>query len=148
MGSKGASFSDITVQATKIIEERYPSSKRVTEDSIRTHYKRHQLVPGLAEASIDYERGLVRIRNRVLKLRSWLDTINILRALAFHNIIQKPEILGPDEFIKMTKLAMQMKGSGSEDEFAEYLAGLIKLGPPKEATGALAPPDARSSKEP
>lgn len=143
LGGAGSKFKDITLQVEKLIQEKYPDAKRVSEASLRLHYRKHQLAPGLADADIDYEQGLVRIGGRVLRVRKWLDTINILRMLAFYNIIQHPQVLSPKDFINLTQLARDIQGPQEEDELTQYLAEKIGLPPPKEAAGALLPPDAK-----
>lgn len=146
-GETGSSFNEITLEATKIIEDKFPNAKRVTEVSIRNHYHNHELAPGMNPVSIDYDQNLIRVGSLVLPLRDWIDGVRIIWSIAFWNLTQNPSLLGPSHFIKLTQLLKDL-GGGAEDELIAKMRELLQAGPGEKAIGAFLPPDVKRRRKP
>lgn len=144
MGGKGDSLPSIALAVIAIIEDQFPDSKRVSEASIRTHYKRHQLFPGSPNVSIDRDKGIVLCYGRALPLIRAQDQVDILNTIAFWNLIDKAESLGAAVFKHTT--AIRLKRKVDDDELEAFAKGQLGAGTPEDAEGAFVPPDAEGSK--
>lgn len=144
MGGKGDSLADITLSAIAIIDDQFPDSKRVTEASIRTHYKRHRLFPDSPNVFIDRAKGIVGCYGHALPLVRAQDQVDILNTIAFWNLIDKAESLGAKVFKDTT--AVRLKRKVSDDELEQFAKEQLEAGTPEGAEGAFVPPDEEGSK--
>jgi len=144
MGGKADSLASITLRAIEIIDDKFPDAKRVSEASIRTHYKRHQLFPGSPNVSIDRDKGVVLCYGRALPLIRAQDQVDILNTIAFWNLVEKAELLGEGVFKATT--AIRLKRKVADDELEQFAKEQLGAGTPDGAEGAFVPLDAKSSK--
>ncbi len=144
---KSPTFAEIVIEAIKLIEDKYPTSKRVTEVSIRNHYHNHELTPGMNPVDIDYDQQLVRVGSVVIPMRDWVDGVRIAWTIALWNITQNPSLLGPTHFIKLSQVLREIGGT-EDDEVKTKLRELLTTPPDEKAKGALVPPDGKLRKKP
>jgi len=143
-GKKGKSIEDLMPEIHHAISVGFPGSKLVSRDSVRTHYKRHKLIPYRIEATFDPETNTVYYGEEEIPIIPWKVEVKMLRALAGRAILRRVENLSVPDYKKLVDLEKQVKGDDSSLEQAAQ--EILAAGTPEGAKGALTPPD-ESSKE-